>query len=521
MDVRPTPMIPASIGLVVDRESIRPVNDAAAAHGNGAVNAATTPSSSGRGRDGLSSVEDVAKYQDSARAWWVAIGASLATGMAFGTIYTFGAFMAAMSAEFGTGNGPTALMIGIATFLFFGTGILSGPLLHRVGPRPLLIAGGVLFFGGLALTSAASAIWQGYIFYGLGCGFGSGLFVAPLMATAAASFVRLRAISQGVVASGPGLGTALLVPVAQWLIENFGWRPSFRYLALASLVVFAVCAVMVRPVPVSAHINPKAHVQRVLRTKAFRHLAVGAVLFSIPLIGSLAMVIRFATADGIDAFAAGRLVSAIGFSSIVGRLLLTSVARAVGSVRLMKFAYGTLPVAYAIWLFAGDRYWQLMTFALVLGFAYGGFVALMGDVTAHLFGVVGIGSVMGVMFIFFGAGALIGPTTMGYLSEYAGGSTIPIAVVTVVALAGALSMLPMPRDPVPLPPPTEPFEPSAPRNGLPEAPVTAQAAVGVTPSAHRPRRALPADLVPPSVWRPIPATAEGAYRSRIGAPAKA
>ena len=187
----------------------------------------------------------------------------------------------------------------------------------------------------------------------------------------------------------------------------------------------------------------------------------------------------------------------------------------------MKLAYGTLPVAYAIWLFAGDRYWQLMAFALVLGVAYGGFVALMGDVTAHLFGVVGIGSVMGVMFIFFGAGALIGPTTMGYLSEYTGGSTIPIAVVTVVALAGALSMLPMPRDPVPLPPPTEPFEPSTTHNALPGGPATAPAAVSVAPSVHRPQRALPSDVVPPSVWRPIPATVEVAYRGRIGAPAKA
>ena len=52
-----------------------------------------------------------------------------------------------------------------------------------------------------------------------------------------------------------------------------------------------------------------------------------------PVIGSLAAIIPFARSVGISASAAALLLSVVGGASIVGRLLLTSFARALGSAR--------------------------------------------------------------------------------------------------------------------------------------------------------------------------------------------
>ena len=51
--------------------------------------------------------------------------------------------------------------------------------------------------------------------------------------------------------------------------------------------------------------------------------------------------------------------------------------------------------------------------ALLLGVGYGGFVALGPEVALGYFGVTGLGGVMGLMFLAFGLGGLIGPPFAG------------------------------------------------------------------------------------------------------------
>ena len=49
---------------------------------------------------------------DTPRAWAVAIGASIANGVAFGVLYTFGAFVTSMAEEFNASLGPTSIVFG-------------------------------------------------------------------------------------------------------------------------------------------------------------------------------------------------------------------------------------------------------------------------------------------------------------------------------------------------------------------------------------------------------------------------
>ncbi|HCB36775.1 MAG TPA: hypothetical protein DEP66_00770, partial [Acidimicrobiaceae bacterium] len=294
-------------------------------------------------------------HLDTRRGWLVVVGAAIAAGISFGTIYTFGAFVDAMAEEFDVGLGPTSVVFGITVFLFFGTAIVSGRVYDKVGPQPLLIVGGLLFCCGVAGTSLVSHLWQGYIVYGIGCGFGGGLFVAPLFALAASWFQRYRAISQGIVATGPGLGTLLMVPISQELIDELGWRSTMRLQAVIAGGCFVLALLLIKRAPAMALGDPKLHRRLVVRTAAFRRMAAASTLFSMALIGSFAVLIPFAEDEGIDTRRAGLLLSMIGAASIVGRLMLTGFAGRLGSVRLFKTAFAGLPVAYGIWLLSlGD-----------------------------------------------------------------------------------------------------------------------------------------------------------------------
>ena len=385
---------------------------------------------------------------DTPRAWAVAIGASIANGVAFGVLYTFGAFVTSMADEFNASLGPTSIVFGLSMFLFFGTGAISGRWADLYGPRPLLVVGGALFCGGLVATSFVTAIWQGYIVYGIGCGAGGGIFCSPLFSTVATFFVKYRALAQGVAATGSGIGTLLLVPFAKAIIETEGWRNSYRILAGVSAIGFIVGLLLVRRSPSQSPGGSGGHVRRVIRTREFKTLSVAFGLMSMALLGAFGFVIKFAEDDGISPSRAALLMSVVGASSILGRLLLTAVAGRLGSVRLLQIALAAQPLAYFFWVISNGRYHLLVIFAALLGLTYGGFVALSGDVVAFYFGLKGIGAVTGMLFLYSGFGSLVGPPIVGFLADLSTIRLIPLSAVFVMALLGAIILFTIPTKPV-------------------------------------------------------------------------
>ncbi len=382
----------------------------------------------------------------------MAVAVGLANAAAFGTVYTFGAFFDAMADELDVGRGSTAVVFGITVLLFFGFGVVSGPLSDRFGGRRLLVAGSVLLVAGLAATSRVDGIAAGYVTYGLGVGLGGGLFVTPLYATAGLWFVRRRALALGVVSAGNGLGTLVMVPSAERLIDAHGWRDAYLWLALIVGVALTVAAVVVvRPPRVEGAAPPPSLRQRLALLgpqPAFRAMMVSTLLMAVSLFTAFAFIVPFAEDDGISASGAAAVVGLVGASSILGRLLIGLGVARWGSVRLLQLSLGVQPVAYVIWMVAGDRFAWLVVFAVVLGFSYGGFVSLGPEVTAHLFGVAGLGATFGLLFLATGVGGFIGPPVTGVLSDLAGGHVVPIGFVLAVNLVAVAVTLTVPTEPV-------------------------------------------------------------------------
>ena len=388
---------------------------------------------------------------DSRRAWSVAVAGAVASGLTFGTVYTFGAFFDAMADDLAAGRGSTALVFGLTLLLFFGLGVVSGPLADRIGPRRLVLGGAAFVATGLALTSRVDDVSQGYLTYSLGVGVGGGLIVTPMYTIAGGWFVRRRALALGVVATGNGLGTLVLVPLAARLIDAHGWRTAYLTLAAIDLPLLIAAGLVVARPPIPPAPPAIARMRQVSADPAFRLLFVTGLLFSVSLFIAFAFVVDFATAEGVSPSGAALLVGMIGGASVVGRLGLTWIAGRVRAVRLLQACLAAQPVAFAVWLVAGGSYPLLVVFAVLLGIAYGGFVALGPEAAAVLFGVAGLGGVMGLMFLGAGIGGLVGPPLAGWLADAADGRVVPIAVtlaVSTVAFVLSLFIPPGGRDPV-------------------------------------------------------------------------
>jgi MFS family permease len=234
--------------------------------------------------------------------------------------------------------------------------------------------------------------------------------------------------------SGIGLGTLLIPPLAASLIDEIGWRATYRGFAAASVLALVVGAAMAARPPQVVGQAP-LDLRAVLAKPLFRSLYLAGLLMSLALFVPFVFLASYAEDHGTSEAAAATLVSFLGLGSLAGRLVLGTFAGRLGVQRLYVGCFAVLTASFLVWLASGGNFVVLATFAVVLGVAYGGYVALSPAVMAELFGLAGLGAVLGASYTAGGIGGLVGPPVAGWLID-ATGSYTP-AIVVAVALAGS------------------------------------------------------------------------------------
>src|SRR3984957_11211704 len=104
--------------------------------------------------------------------WWVVTAAFAVTFVGFGSAYAFSTFVESLQRDFAASRGSVSLVFSLAGFLYFGLGIVSGPLADRLGSRGLAVACMILVSLGLAIAGVARSLTEVYAVYGLGVGLG-------------------------------------------------------------------------------------------------------------------------------------------------------------------------------------------------------------------------------------------------------------------------------------------------------------------------------------------------------------
>lgn len=380
---------------------------------------------------------------DSGRAWSVAIAGSAINTWAFGVFYSFGAGLEEMADEFDAGLGATAAVFSITTFLFFAGGLVAGPLSDRVGPRPLVAGGAVLMGVGLMLTAEVQSLEVGYLTYGAGVGIGIATYLVPLTACVGGWFVKQRGLALGVYSGGIGFGTLLLVPVAEWLIRTEGWRAAFRLMGFGTLVVFFCVALVVRRPPGAVASVPAGGRRDVLRSSSFLQMYFAGFFMTCALFVPFVFIVKYATDNGSSPQTAAWLISVIGVGSVVGRLGLGALGSKLSPARLSFLCYALQPPAYLLWLFSGGNFGVLVIFSAILGAAYGGYVALGPVLAADLYGIEGLGGILGVLFTSAGLGGLIGPIAAGIILDQTGSFSVVIGTSVGLTTLATLIFLPL------------------------------------------------------------------------------
>lgn len=350
------------------------------------------------------------------REGWRNVAAAFASmATVFGVAYSFGAFFGPMADEFDAGRSATSLVFSITAALYFTLGLVSGRAVDRWGPRPVLLVAAAAMGTGLVLTSFVDRLWVGYVTYGLGVGIGVACGYVPMVAVVGGWFVRRRSLALGLAVSGIGVGTLVVAPLAAALIEDMGWRSTYRWFAVASVVSLVVCSFVATAPPraVAPVVDLDADEAR---NPAFAVLYVSGLLVSLALFLVFIFLTPFAEDQGIGEVAAAALIGVVGAASVVGRLLLGGMADRLGSVRTYRACFLSMAFSYLLWLGTTTYPWLLL-FAVVFGVSYGGFIALSPAVMADIFGTAAMGRLVGLQYTSAGIGALVGPPLAGLVVD--------------------------------------------------------------------------------------------------------
>jgi MFS family permease len=393
----------------------------------------------------ISLVDDPMDELDSWKGW-VAVGcAFVSMFICFGVVYSFGAFFDPMSAEFNTSSSATSALFSITTFIFFTGGIISGMAADRFGPKPVLIFGGLTMGLGLYLTSLVNSLWVGYITYGLGVGVGVACGYVPMLAVVSAWFERRRAAALGVAVTGVGLGTLVVSPLAAALINHYGWRQTYVIFGISSVVGLFLCGYLTPRPPAPAGQQSGLRLRELVKVPAFGYMYLSGFFITLALFVPFVFLVSYAKAHGIDEVAAASLVGIIGGASIAGRLGFGALGDKISRMRLFQSTFMIVVFSYLVWLFSFHSFTLMMVYAVLLGVGYGGFIVLSPAVAVEIFGLVGLGTILGATYTAAGIGGLLGPTLAGYLIDKTGNYNSAIIAAMIFAFFAFLLLIPVGR----------------------------------------------------------------------------
>ena len=92
--------------------------------------------------------------------WGIVTAAFLTFAVSAGLMHSYPVFFVAFLAEFGWGRAQASLAYSGSQLLTGASSPVVGMLVDRVGPRRLVLMGGILLALGLALSARVSALWH-------------------------------------------------------------------------------------------------------------------------------------------------------------------------------------------------------------------------------------------------------------------------------------------------------------------------------------------------------------------------
>ncbi len=315
-------------------------------------------------------------------------------------------------------------------------GPIAGAVFDRLGARAAYCSGLLLLGASLVAAGMATHLWHYYAAAGLASGLGVSM-LGMVSANALLSrwyHARLGTVI-GITYAATGLGTLLMAPVAQLLIDAYGWRDAYRLIgaALLGLAVLSALLPLTRMWHGSADWRERRRAQEAVtgggwsiasaaRSRPFWALMLVYFFTSLASFAVSPQSVAAMVEAGTTPLAAASAFGVCGMLSLIGNASIAPLVDRFGQRLMITLSYlGTIAGILSLAALPSHPSVLLIYgWAILFGVNQGTRGPIISTLTATLFAGGGVGRIYGTIALGMGIGAASGSWISGFLHDLTG-----------------------------------------------------------------------------------------------------
>jgi MFS family permease len=351
------------------------------------------------------------------------LSAALAVMISGGIRQSFGLFLAPISESLASGREVYSLAIAISNLIY---GLpLVGILSDRIGSRWVLATGGLLYGGGLIALARITQASGLYLTLGLvvGLALSATTYVVVLGAVGQLVPPERRSSTFGIITAAGSSGMFVVPPLAQFLLDSFGWQTALIVLGGSTAVIVLLAFGLPNKPTLTATEVEEPFVE--ILKKARGHVGYLLLITGFFVCGFHVAFIAthlpaYLSDNGLSSFAGAGALSLIGGFNIVGSFFFGWLGDTYRKKYLLSLIYMGRVIVITLFLLLPLTQTSALVFAGAIGFLWLATVPLTSGTVAQIFGVRYLSTLFGIVFLSHQVGAFLGVWLGGRLYDTTG-----------------------------------------------------------------------------------------------------
>ena len=379
----------------------------------------------------------------------ILLGAATMLSLGMGIRQSFGLVMPPLTRDLAVTVSDFALAMSVQNLAWGFLQPVAGALAVRLGFRPVMLAGSVLYAAGLLLFATA----QGLLGVMLGAGVVIGLALACTASAIALAVgsravpARSRSMVLGAITASGSLGALLSAPLGQMLIVDFGWRAGvfgFLVLALGMLPAAWIAGRIDRlALPPagenpSGQASPKAALRSALTNPPFLVMTGAYFVCGMQLLFISTHLPSYLAICGMDPTLSAEALGAIGLFNVFGGLFFGWAGGRWSKLALLGGIYIARSLVLGWYFMLPPTPGSTLLFASLMGFLWLGVGPLVAGSVAEIFGLRWQAMIQGVAFMSHQLGSFLGAFGGGLLFEQLGSYDLAWRLGVAMGLAAGI-----------------------------------------------------------------------------------
>lgn len=351
----------------------------------------------------------------------------LIIAICMGLRQSLGLFMRPMTLELGISAATFGFAIALQNIVWGLSQPFVGALADRYGPRPVLVGTALVYAAGLMLMVFARTVPGGLEIAGFLAGVGTaGTGFGVLIGTVSrATPPEKRSQTVGLVAAAGSLGTMVIAPIGQGLIDGFGWQAAMAvFAALAASMVLLSLPIREQPLAhgnsPTVNLNLGQAVREAMAHRGYVYMTLAFFACGFQLVFITTHLPAYLQICGVAPGVGASALALIGLFNTVGTYIFGLLGARYSQKHLLALIYLLRTLFIVAFLLAPVTATSTLVFAAAMGFLWLGVAPLVTGIIGRVFGLTHFNTLYGIVFLSHQVGSFFGAWMGGVVFDRMG-----------------------------------------------------------------------------------------------------